>query len=252
MIKREPLRSEEYFDEFIALKRQAVIKDSLALTTYPEQFARPDAAAVFLLNDQRALLVAEYSRGYALDLLYQEYLTVLESLERLVAIDIDGTFTLIFKNDIDSYVEALWLLSQAYLLGLEHSAIERLLDCLGPAGQDLLFERLVAAVLPGSVRKPAKKLLYPKAYQALYEALDAPAAQQAELLQQFLSNWYKQMRNTGWHDAHKMPNGGGYFGYWCWEAAAVAVALGVDDTGFRDSVYYPRDLADFARARLSS
>ena len=35
---------------------------------------------------------------------------------------------------------------------------------------------------------------------------------------------------------------------WCWEAAGVAYAFGINDASFRDLPYYPKDLAAYARA----
>lgn len=39
-----------------------------------------------------------------------------------------------------------------------------------------------------------------------------------------------------------------YEGYWTFDAAAVCVIHGIDDTAFRDHLVYPKDLADWARA----
>ncbi|WP_052732859.1 PoNi-like cognate immunity protein [Hymenobacter terrenus] len=246
MTKREPLQSEAYFDELIAFKKMVIARDQTALSADPKQFARPDALAFFLFSHGRILPMAEYSRGYPVADFHASLSQVINSLEQLRALDPEGTFAMSFKSDMDDYVRALWLVSQAILLRLENSLIERLLACIGNEGQDLLFERLVAVVAPNIGRKQAKKLLYPKVYQSLYDSIDAPAEQQAALVQQFLKNWYKGMRKTAWYDSHKETDSG-FFGYWCWEAAGVAHAFGIDDSSFRDMPYYPKDLADFAR-----
>ncbi|WP_046246014.1 PoNi-like cognate immunity protein [Hymenobacter terrenus] len=248
MVKREPLRSEEYFDQTITFKRGVINRDKEALAINPGQFVEPEIIAASVFKHHHNLFVAEYSRGYPLAELQGAFSETVTSWEQLKAFDRDNVFAGIFKTDIDNYVRALWLLSQAYLLGIEPSVVMRLLACIGNEGEDLLFERLVTAIVPELLRKPAKKLLYPKPYQALYDALDAPSEQRATLIQEFLKQWYKRMNNTGWHDAHKAPKGGGFVGYWCWEAAGVAHAFGIDDSSFRDLPYYPKDLADFAHA----
>ena len=250
MTKREPLQSEAYFDEFISFKNAVINRDQQALLNDPTQFARPDALASFVFNHQRALFIAEYSRGYPVENMHAAFIKIIESFGQLKDLDPENTFALTFKTDMDDYVRALWLVSQAALLDIAPDMLHRMLCCIGNEGQDLLFEQLVAALVPGVSRKPAKKLLYPKAYQPLYDAVMAPAEQQDAFVHFFLQNWYKQMRNTAWHGNHKLVDGG-FFGYWCWEAAGVAVAFGIDDARFRNLPYYPKDLADFARSRVS-
>lgn len=69
-------------------------------------------------------------------------------------------------------------------------------------------------------------------------------------LKRYLHNWYEcnyklqgdGMPGIGAHE--KMIR---YQGYWCFEAAAVAVMMDIDDTSFRDHEHYPKDLADWAR-----
>jgi hypothetical protein len=247
MLKREPLLSDVYFDEAIAFYKNTLERDETALATAPEQFAKPAVIARYIFSRRQVLLMAEYSRGYTLEALRSTFPRIIEAWEQLHAIDVDGAFPGAFTSSLDHYVRALWLLSQAYLLGVEPAILQRTLACIGNESQDLLFERLVTRLLPDVPRKPAKKLLYPKAYQPLYDALDAPAAEQATLMQQFVKNWYKRMSKAAWYNNHKGPEGGGFFGYWCWEAAGVTVTFGIDDSSFRDLPYYPKDLADFAR-----
>ena len=248
---RDTLMPADYFDRSISFKQQAVREDENDILASPAQFVRLDSVAVSLLFYRRNLWMAKYSRGYPLEELRNDFPAIVKDWEYLRQVDTTDRFPNSLKDSLDNYVTSLWLLSQAHLVRVEQSVFLRLLACIGHEGQDLLFERLVAAIVPGIGRKPAEQLLYPKAYQPLYEALDAAPAAQPALLRQFLKHWYKRMSKAGWHDGHKGPKGGGYFGYWCWEAAGVAGAFGIDDSSFRDMPYYPKDLADFARVNLS-
>ena len=248
MNKREPLLSEEYFDESIAEESSILKQRETALVAYPPQVENLDLLAFFVFNHRRGLLAAEYSRGYPLNQLRTDFPAIIDAWERLRAIDVESAYPSAFKDNIDYYVQGLGLLSQAYLLGMDQAVLLRLVACIGNEGQDLLFERLVAQLLPELVRKPAKKLLYPKAYQPVYDALEASTDEQVVLMQQFLKEWYKRMRSASWYDAHKGRDGGGFVGYWCWEAAGIALAFGIDDSSFRELPYYPKDMADFARA----
>ncbi|WP_081472861.1 PoNe immunity protein domain-containing protein [Burkholderia ambifaria] len=57
------------------------------------------------------------------------------------------------------------------------------------------------------------------------------------------------MEKAGWHDTHLdlSERGGGYFGYWAIEAAAIAYLRGLADAPLREHIVYPKDLVDFAR-----
>lgn len=62
----------------------------------------------------------------------------------------------------------------------------------------------------------------------------------------FLAGWYESL-NTVWYNIHAHgKNAAGFTGYWCWEAAAAAYALGLNDTELQTMRYYPKDLADYA------
>jgi len=252
MTKREPLLSEPYFDEHIDFITQAIAEYEEAVRLDPDQFT--DLAGVYYALGQYrlALFISSYSRGCAVTDLQQNLHALIATWEMQRQVDTDHVYAVDFKADISGYEQALWILTWGYLLGLGDAALLRLLACVGNAGQDLLFERLVAQMLPGTVRKEARKLLYPKVYQPLLAVFDADSIQQPLLLQRFLQQWYDKMRNADWHNAHLGPDGGGFDGYWCWEAAGVAVAFGLDDTSFQQMPYYPKDLADFARIRLKS
>ena len=243
MIKREPLMNEEHFDKDIFLVSQATQQVTETMAQYQDQ-----AGAYFdLLQHRSSLLYAHYSRGYPIAQTAKDLLRLLETWEKQRVADTRRLYYNSFREDLSNYVEGIGLLSLAHVLRTTPEVTNRLLICIGNEGQDLLFERLAAYIVPDVARKPANKLLYPKAYQPLYDALDAPVAQQADLVRQFLKGWYKGIKAVGWHDAHKGPDGGGFVGYWCWEAAGVALAFGIEDTSFRNLPYYPKDLAEFAQ-----
>jgi hypothetical protein len=125
---------------------------------------------------------------------------------------------------------------------------ERLLRCIGATGQDALLDRLIATRVSGL--PVATGLLFPKPYEALLQAISASPAEQTTLFKKFLKAWYPAMRSLDayWHDSHKGPDGGGFFGYWSIEAAAVVAAFKIDDSGFSDAACYPKDLAAYGKA----
>jgi len=60
-----------------------------------------------------------------------------------------------------------------------------------------------------------------------------------KLMDKYLKNWFKVEDRVVMYDRHKYDN---YVGYWSFESAAFVKIRGLDDSGFRDNVYYPKDL----------
>jgi len=67
----------------------------------------------------------------------------------------------------------------------------------------------------------------------------------AALLAEYLSEWYEASRREPYFESHK--KGLSFYGYWAWEAAAIAVVLEIDDTGLNGTQFYPDDLVAYAR-----
>ncbi len=152
----------------------------------------------------------------------------------------------------DDYARLVALLSLAILLHREDqiSAVYSLFKDGAPDKTDALVEDLLSRYLPD---RPFLDTWYHE--DPYIHLLDATAEtpeqeKQADLLK-YLKAWYAGMKGVAWHDSHKRQtpkSDGGYFGYWAFEAAAVAYLYQVDDKPFRDQLVYPKDLADFARS----
>jgi hypothetical protein len=236
MSQREPLMSESYFSESMRYAEQTIGERLRKLRDHPEQYIKPEVFVYANFRDSYQLLLLAYSRGDAIGHLKPRFAPIVEAWEQYQS---SANSEINDFARIDDYVVSLWLASLALLLDVEQACFERLLRCVGNEGKDKLFERLVAVRMSG--RPPAPGLLWPKPYEALDAALDA-GREAPKLMQKFLKSWYSSLKDCYWHDCHKGPKGGGFFGYWCLEAAAAAKAFGIDDASFRDMPCYPKDL----------
>lgn len=59
-----------------------------------------------------------------------------------------------------------------------------------------------------------------------------------------LKLWYSKHSDAYWYNSHKSSNNT-YCGYWCFEIAALAKILDIDDTTFKVNQYYPYDLVHY-------
>lgn len=171
---------------------------------------------------------------------------------------IDGEHAVMDEFDLaiqDSYVQALWFLSLAKLLGLGPEQIERIANFYAADetndGADELFELILAKL--GRKSFDAEGLIHEDPYQLLLDCIKAEPEQRPALMTQFLKRWFKGQKECDWWGSH-IPRKGttildtGFFGYWAFEAALVTYLWDIDDSSYRDLPHYPKDLIDFARA----
>ena len=156
-----------------------------------------------------------------------------------------------FKN-IDDYARTVALISLAILLHREDliPSVHALVKGGAPDESDALVEDLLGKYMSG--RPVLDTWMHEEPYGYLLDATaDTPVEEKQDDIAQFLKAWYPGMKGSGWYDSHKHQNArgaGGYFGYWAFEAAAIAYLYDIDDTPFRKHLVYPKDLADFARS----
>lgn len=238
MTKREPLMDQKYFDDTIAYMEKSAPRFEAKIQD-PATKAEHQLKLLYkMFRDAYELLLTKYSAGYPVAGLREEFATVIERRER------HQKSLGRLGNDfaaIDDYEQSLWMVSLAILLDADAAMFNRVLACNGNEGKDKLYERIVSMRVPG--RPSGTKVIFPKPFQTLYEATVVNESEAPKLVSAYLKTWYPSMGQLGvyWHDNHKGPQGGGFFGYWSLEAAAVVKAFGIDDSEFRDARYYPKD-----------
>lgn len=226
------MESIDYLQSTIAERTQKLDNDN-------GQLKKPQVFTYANFQDQCELLIARYSAGEPVSALAGDLQAIVAAWERSLASAPSSPNDLGY---IDDYVRSLWIVSLALIFRADDALWQRILVCAGNEGRDRLFERLVARRTAG--RLPATALLHPRSYAFLDQAAEKTSADEVV---RFLTAWYPALKDIGWYDCHKGPDGGGFFGYWAIEGAGVAVAFGIDDASFRDMPYYPKDLADHGR-----
>ena len=245
MLKREPLLTEAFFDEDIDTDAEEILQYQKMIQNPPPHF-RVDLAHFVLFGLRYRSLFSKYSRGYSIEELKSDFLALVDALEKYRTYpDPDGDEEgLFFNGEQDEYMQAVALVSLALLLHVDLDVFRRLVAATRANGQDYVLEWLIGRRLPD--RPQTTQLLFPKTYARLRDAIQAPLDLQPQLLRSFLAGWYESV-DTVWYNIHAhRSDAAGFTGYWCWEAAAAAYALGLDDTELQTMRYYPKDLADYA------
>ncbi|WP_149244338.1 PoNi-like cognate immunity protein [Dyadobacter sp. 32] len=149
---------------------------------------------------------------------------------------------------LGAYDEMLWMLSLGYLLDVPNEYFKKLVEVIDRDGvKDYLFEFIIRAKIKD--RQPITEESYqeffgvPQTFNKLRQAIKESDKTKAEVLvKEFVTkDWYKNHKEVGWYNSHKSKHNI-YFGYWSFETAAVVKIMGLDDSGFRDCQYYPKDL----------
>lgn len=85
-------------------------------------------------------------------------------------------------------------------------------------------------------------------YECLKQILDNDEKIIAcEALKEYLQEkWYEIHRECAWYDSHKSSKNV-YYGYWSFEAGAIAKILNLDDSSLKDVPYYPYDLVHYKK-----
>lgn len=157
-------------------------------------------------------------------------------------------------GDLFHFQLALDLVSLGVLLG-DGAAVRQSAAWMGSARHtDMLFESIIEPFVSDPDTE-VSQFFHEAPYGPLVDAIftaETPEAASA-FVKQYLDGWYPAFEGVPWHNGHLVQTDeySNYEGYWAFEAAAVCVIHGIDDSSFRDHLVYPKDLADWARTHQS-
>lgn len=262
---RAPWGDLDYWTKRVGFDGEVVVQN-WTLLGKPSQNPVYDPQFSFDLAERQVrLLLRRYSRGDPIRELSQHFPGLLDAweLSNQLAAEVcrehsvstcrDWDFRL---SNLNHYNWCFWLVGLGLALEIPDAQWQRLIALIGGEGEDSLLDRIIAQRQTGRLIGPA--LLHPKPYARLLKAIEAPAAQQAGLLREFVAHWYAELKRPAprnrkaptiepyWYiygDPEKHPlEMGSYFGRWCIEAVAAVKAFGLDDSLCLGHEHYPGDL----------
>jgi hypothetical protein len=232
----------------------------MAEENIPKPFGDPTYRAEYiwgLTMDYPRQTLTQYSRGDAIEALYNPFPKVLEAWElsnqeaEMIRREhgMNRTRAWEFRLDyLEHYNWCFWVIGLALIFSIPDDQWKRLLALVGGEGEDVLLDHLIAS--RETNRKIGTRLLHKKPYARLLKVIDGKAEQQAVLLKDFVEHWYQELKRPynitlWWYDygdpEHNPLEKGSYFGRWCVEAVAVAKAFSIDDSLCLGHVHYPGD-----------
>jgi hypothetical protein len=213
--------------------------------TYDEYFRNEDEYSTHV-----EALIAEYSRGDEEDSLRAAFDLVIDKIQ-IYRNQLDARKEpdhLVFPTSMEFaeiYRNVFVLLAIGLCLSATSAQIEVLADNVERG--DALLELLIASAAPG-LDKPQVSFAFRSRYGDLYDCIAASSKDRSELVRHFLDKWYSVVVDGfAFKDMHLEPDPLHYVGYWCFEAAGIVAALGIDDSGFKQHPNYPADLVAMYR-----
>lgn len=223
---RDSIRTKAYFDDFIAQDTERICKFQDKLNS-----GSIDDKRVPLINNKiiylkTGLIIAKYSRGDSINDIKNEF-------EELIDMVCE-------KDDVSIYEDNLCLASLAYLLGVNSDKMMRLRSKLM---ESETYDYLIDFVFLGSESDiDINKISFQREYKKLTKYIDDRTK---ETFLKYLRGWYRSHLHSSWYDSHKNEKFKLYFGYWCFEAGAIAKRLQLDDNDLQNEQYYPYDMVHF-------
>lgn len=208
--------------------------------------------AAQLADNAYMLLSIRYTAGIPIEELRAELTGVIEAYERyqkaLGEYEQVPHMSPLGLDQLDDYERAMQILGLCVLLH-RPDLLKRMANLIDPGykGQDTLYEDILAYYETG--RTDLDEWYHEQPYTPLIEAMyEHDSGEATNKISDYCKNWYPAFKYVPWHDGHLRINGteGDYFGYWAFEAGAVAYLCDIDDSDI-DHLVYPKDLIAWAR-----
>ncbi|MGB3465892.1 MAG: PoNe immunity protein domain-containing protein [Cyclobacteriaceae bacterium] len=258
---RDNLKDSSYFKDFIHFQQERFNRRQEKLDKGLFKVDRIKAIQLDMLKGLLNKMIASYSLGTGYDNLESDLCKIIDLLEKCW---VDSRKITTQKEKLnqygsEAYLEMLRVMSFGCLLDIPKNQFLRIVHIIDADEiRDNLYEYIIKFKIDyreQSVEESYKEFYgVPNTFSLLRKAININQRKiSTELIKDFLENeWYQNHRKmeAGWVDSHKSKHNT-YYGYWCFEAAAVTCIKGLDDSSYRDHPYYPKDLADYYRANNS-
>ena len=226
---RDTLKNLEYFNNFVN-------EDSARINRFEDKLKHGEInperilAVKSKVHDLKlGVLTAKYSRGDDILTLREEYIKLVDGWEE------------IFETEY--YNKNLKMLSLAILFDVEKSISEKIKLIMGKYNVDDWLIEFFIKSFDGEQVEEKKNLLFNKPFYTLKQVVYEE--NKTDLLKKYLrKEWYN--KDCGCYGAHKSKENI-YYGYWSFEAGAIAKILNLEDGDLRDVPYYPYDLVHYKK-----
>lgn len=228
---RDFIMDEKYFADYIYEEEERIIKFKRKLEANEVREDRVFHVERKIDSLQFRIWVAKYSAGYAIDILKKEFTPLVNNMS-------------LFWDDNSNYIDMLWMMSIAIMLDIDKESFSILTDLVNKYNRNDSLLDLFGGYKYNYTYKVRNEKETIAPYTILTEAIRNQNIDENILIDYVKNKWYCAHKNMGWYDVHKAKEKL-YYGYWSFEAGAVAKIFNIDDSRLKDEPYYPYDLVHF-------
>jgi len=147
-----------------------------------------------------------------------------------------------FKISYGGYDTMIWMVSLGVLCNIDLVDFKRITAIIKRDGaKDKLLDFIIHSK---QADWPIQSDSYIQKYP--YKSLNPDSLSNASQIKRYLDkDWYQGHSDAYWHGIHKNTKVNNFFGYWSWEAAAIAKIKAIDDSELKDQLYYPYDAVNW-------
>lgn len=146
------------------------------------------------------------------------------------------------------YIELIRILSLGALLKIEssNSNLKILENKIRDAGLNDYLVNYLITFIDSDWELNSNDFYFKGIYEPLKDIINENDKHMSKnMLKKYLENqWYELHNECAWYNSHDSKQGA-YYGYWAYEAGAIAKILQLEDKELREQQYYPYDLVHF-------
>jgi hypothetical protein len=251
--RRQQFLTETFFVAGIQYCKEGLSRLAIRLKSFDLDSEDRSLLAESIADFRYRQLSLRYTAGEPIEQLRSELTGVVEAYERyqraLADYEQIPEIAPLGLGNIGDYERCMQLIGLCYLLH-RRDLLPRIaaLEDPGYVGEDALYEDLLSYHLEDRV--DTDEMQHIEVYDPLLGAIYGDTDEESEqCVDEYVNHWYPAFKDVPWHDGHLRINGtdGDYFGYWAFEAGAVAYLCNIDDSKIKHMVY-PKDLVAWAHA----
>lgn len=232
------MRDEHYFNMLIQKENESIrmFEDAVKRATLEKGELDKGTRNGYsiLINSYQKEINLLYSIGEELEIIEEYYKKLLFYYSKM-------------WNRKYGYIELIKVLSLAVLFEADRNEIFELEKKLISENFDDYLANSLIKKIDSTWESKGVEFEFKGIYDCLKLILENDMEIACEALKEYLQEkWYEIHRECAWYDSHK-SNKNVYYGYWSFEAGAIAKILNMDDSSLKDVPYYPYDLVHYKK-----
>lgn len=146
----------------------------------------------------------------------------------------------------NGYIDLIRVLSLGILLNINKNEFEDLQKKIINEGLNDYLVNYFMYFIDSTWKMKSNQFHFKGIYEPVRDIIEQKDKSiSAIMLKDYLEKrWYEIHNECAWYNSHKSKQDT-YYGYWAYEAGAIAKILNIEDSFLKDEPYYPYDLVHF-------